>query len=172
MEQLNYEPPLDVQPLPGAGTAARARRRGRGPAVRVASSSRTSPLLDRLGDDVAEIVDEFQAAGDGGGPAVHGVRDAGHGVLERVGDPRRGRRGRGQLDQQASATPCTRTAPTRRSAAPHLRSEAEQLLAEHPGLKQIQDGDWVMVWPADRAAGTIDRRQLTGRERARVHGAP
>jgi branched-chain amino acid transport system substrate-binding protein len=23
------------------------------------------------------------------------------------------------------------------------------------GLKQIQDGDWVMVYPADRAAGTI-----------------
>jgi branched-chain amino acid transport system substrate-binding protein len=23
------------------------------------------------------------------------------------------------------------------------------------GLKQIQDGDWVMVYPPDRAAGTI-----------------
>ena len=158
MEQLGYRPPLmfSLFPAPGRSWVSASWPRA---TCRSRCSSPTSRSWSRWARRSREIVEEFTAPRDRGGAAVHRLRDPGGGLVDGVGDP--GRRGRGRRQPRPAGDlrrPARSRARTRPSTASLTFDPAvNNFWPTTQGIKQIQDGDWVMVWPEDRAAAPAAR---------------
>ena len=161
MEQLDYQPPLMFSLFPAPGPLLGRRRAVGGRAVGLDLRAQRRRSSTSAGPEVQPRSSRsFDAASRGRGPAVH--------RSSRRRRPRRGTPGRssprasrraGSSTSRPSATRCTRTAPTRRSAGTSTFDPAvNNFWPTTPGLKQIQDGDWVMVWPDERRC----RRRSSG----------
>ncbi len=155
MEQLDYRPPMLFSlfpapgPLLGVGEAAEG-------VLSVSLFEANEPLLEAAGDEVRGIVEEFQEkAGAEGLPytawetqataswgaweiLVQGVEAAGTLEHEAICDA---------LHQNGADT--TFTGQLTFDPGTNNFWPANQL------LKQIQGGDWVAVWPTDRAAAEL-----------------
>ena len=139
----------DVQPVPGARPAARPRARQRGHAVGVASSSRTR-RADKLGGDVQAIVDDFKARATAAKlpyPVFETQAAASWNAWEILAAGVKARRlARPEGDLRL---PARQRARTRRSAGKLAFDPADTTSGRRTsGIKQIQNGEWVMVWPA------------------------
>ena len=125
MEQLDYQPPLMFSLFPAPGPPLGARRAGRGPAVGLALRAERARRCGPPAPRSQAIVEEFESTRDGGqGLPYTDVRDAGGGVVERLGDPRRRRRRpRATSTSRRSATRCTarRGHDVQRPARPSTR---------------------------------------------------
>ena len=67
-----------------------------------------------------------------------------------------GRRGRRQLDHQAICDALHESgAETTFHGHLDFDPEDNNFWPSDQGLKQIQDGDWLIVWPAERAAAEL-----------------
>ena len=115
------------------------------------------PLIDKVGGDAQADRGRLQGPGDGGEGAVHRLRDPG---ARRAGTPGRssspGSRAPARSTRRRSATPCTARARTPRSAGTSRSTRSvNNFWPTTSGIKQIQNGEWVMVWPQDRAAAPI-----------------
>ena len=156
MEQLDYQPPMMFSLFPAPGPPLGLGELSRRPAV---------------GLDLRAERGDARPVPAGGGGDRRRVRDPGRaseGVRTRCSRRRRPPRGTpGRSSPRASrppaastsrrsATRCTRTEPRRRSAGSSTSTRRSTTSGRATqGLKQIQDGDWVMVWPAERAAAEL-----------------
>ena len=156
MLQLDYQPPMMFSLFPAPGPLLGLGELGRGVALGLdlraqRGASRAVPA------EAAEIVDRVPVTG--ARPRASRTRPS-RPRPRRRGTPGtsspKASRAPAASTSRRSATTSTRTVSTRRSAgiSSSIRRSTTSGRASQ-GIKQIQDGDWVMVWPADRAAAEL-----------------
>jgi len=155
MAQLNYKPPMMFSLFPAPGPPLGLGQTAEG-LLSVTIFEPNKPTLDKLGAEATEIVTEFanrataakqpytvfetQAAASWNAweILVAGVSAA------------------GSLDQKAICDKLHADgAQTTFSGKLTFDPEQHNFWPTTSALKQIQDGDWVTVWPADRAAAAL-----------------
>ena len=155
MKQLNYDPPLIFSLFPAPGPLLGLGEDGEG-VLSVSIFEPNDAILDQLGPEAAEIVTEYEAAAT--------AADLPYTVFETQATASwnaweilvAGVTGANGLEQQAICDALhANGADTTFSGQLTFDPEQNNFWPSTQGLKQIQDGDWVMVWPTDRAAGTI-----------------
>jgi branched-chain amino acid transport system substrate-binding protein len=155
MEQLGYRPPMMFSlfpapgPLLGLGEAADG-------LLSVSIFEPNEALLEEYGEEATAIVDEFAtraAEADLPYTAFETQATASWNAWEILVD---GVEGAGDIDQQAICDYLHEEgAETTFSGQLEFDPEVNNFWDSTQGLKQIQDGNWVMVWPEDRAAAEI-----------------
>lgn len=155
MEQLDYQPPMFFSLFPAPGPMLGLGDLGEG-MLSVSLFEPNEALLERHGDEVREIVAEYRTrAEDADLPYTAFETQAAAswntweiltGAVE----------GAGTLDQQALCD-YLREDGVETTFNGHLTFDPEvnNFWDTNVGLKQIQDGDWVMVWPPERAAADV-----------------
>jgi branched-chain amino acid transport system substrate-binding protein len=152
MKQLRYDPPqmFDLFPAPGPLLGLGEDTEGM---LAVSLFEPNEPTLDRLGREATEIADSFSAAAERAGlpyPVFETQAAASWTAWEILVQ---GVEGAGSTDQQAVCDHLRENgADTTFFGHIEFDSEANNFYANKGGLKQIQDGEWVTVWPADKAA--------------------
>jgi branched-chain amino acid transport system substrate-binding protein len=174
MEQLNYRPPMMFSLFPAPGPLLGLGEAGEGH-LSVSTFEPNEPILERMGAEVREIVEEFQAeAGDAGLPytAFETQATSSWTAWEILVA---GVEGAGSLDQQAICDHLhANGAETTFHGHLEFDPEVNNFWPSTQGIKQIQDGDWVMVWPPESAAADLRGPQQpispphTGRETGMV----
>jgi branched-chain amino acid transport system substrate-binding protein len=137
MKQLDYEPPLIFSLL-------------------VSIFEPNDAILAQYGPEVTEIVDEYEAAATAAGlpyTAFETQATASWNAWEILVA---GVVGAGNLEHEAICDALhANGAETTFSGNLTFDPAQNNFWPSNQGLKQIQDGDWVMVYPLDRAAGII-----------------
>ena len=155
MEQLSYRPPLMFSlfpapgPLLGVGEAAEG-------VMSVSLFESNEPLLEAAGPDVRAIVEDYQAAAKAEGlpySAWETQATASWNAWEILVS---GVKAANSLEHEAICSSLSANgADTTFSGHLTFDANANNFWAPNQLLKQIQDGDWVAVWPADRAAAPL-----------------
>jgi branched-chain amino acid transport system substrate-binding protein len=155
MQQLDYAPPLMFAlfpapgPLLGLGDAAQG-------TLSVSIFEPNEPILERMGPDVREIVEEFaeRAAAEEIPYTVFETQAAASWNAWEI--LVQGVEGAGATDGQAICDSLHSTgADLTFSGAVTFDPAVNNFWDTTEGLKQIQGSEWVMVWPEDIAAGTL-----------------
>jgi branched-chain amino acid transport system substrate-binding protein len=155
MAQLNYKPPMmfSLFPAPGPPLGLGATAQG---LLSVTIFEPNKATLDKLGGDATQIVNDFKtkataaklpytvfetqaaASWNAWEILVSGVKSA------------------NSLDQKAICDSLhAKGADTTFSGHLTFDPAMHNFWPTTLAIKQIQDGDWVTVWPADRAAGQL-----------------
>ncbi|MPZ26052.1 MAG: ABC transporter substrate-binding protein [Micromonosporaceae bacterium] len=155
MEQLDYRPPMFFSLFPAPGPLLGLGEPAEG-ALSVSIFEPNEPVLAQYGDEVRGIVDEFaQRATDAGVAytAFETQATASWNTWETLAG---GVEGADSLDQQVLCDHL-RDNGVETTFSGHLTFDpaVSNFWPSNQGLKQIQDGEWVMVWPAERAAAPI-----------------
>lgn len=155
MEQLDYRPPLMFSlfpapgPLLGLGDVADG-------LLSVSIFEPNDALIQAAGPDAQAIVDEFESRSAAEGlpyTAFETQATASWNAWEILVVAVEGS---GGTDQQAMCDYLHENgADTTFSGHLEFNPDDNNFWPSTQGLKQIQDGDWVMVWPADRAAAQL-----------------
>jgi len=155
MEQLNYRPPMAFSlfpapgPLLGLGDAAEGH-------LSVSMFEPNEPILERLGDDVRAITEEFTSRAEVAGLPYTVFETQATGSWTAWEILAEGVRGANSLDNEQV---CNYLIENGADTTFHGHLTFDPALNNFwpttQGIKQIQDGDWVMVWPADRAAAPL-----------------
>ena len=155
MKQLNYDPPLVFSLFPAPGPLLGLA----GDAEGVLSVSIFEPndaLLDQYGPEVAEIVSEYEAAATTAGLPYTVFETQATASWNAWEILVAGVTGANSLEQPAICDALhANGAETTFSGKLTFDVAQNNFWPSTQGLKQIQDGEWVMVWPTDRAADTI-----------------
>jgi branched-chain amino acid transport system substrate-binding protein len=155
MKQLGYKPPMvfSLFPAPGPLLGLGADSEG---ALSVSIFEPNKPLVDKVGGDAQAIVDEFKRRAtvqNVAFPVFETQAAASWNAWEILAA---GVKGANSLDQQAICDALHNTgADTTFSGHLTFDPAVNNFWPTTLGLKQIQNGEWVMVWPRDRAAATI-----------------
>jgi branched-chain amino acid transport system substrate-binding protein len=155
MKQLGYKPPMvfSLFPAPGPLLGLGADSEG---ALSVSIFEPNKALVDKVGGDAQAIVDDFKARATAQSvafPIFETQAAASWNAWEILAA---GVKGANSLDQQAICDALHRDgADTTFSGHLTFDPAVNNFWPTTLGLKQIQNGEWVMVWPRDRAAGTI-----------------
>ncbi|MFW6205092.1 MAG: ABC transporter substrate-binding protein [Actinomycetota bacterium] len=155
MEQLDYQPPMFFSLFPAPGPLLGMGDLAEG-SLAVTLFEPNDPVLDQYGDEVRGITEEFsQRAADADLPYTVFESQAAAswntweilvGAVE----------GAGSVDQQAMCDYLIENGvDTTLNGHLTFDPEVSNFWETNVGIKQIQDGDWVMVWPEDRAAAEI-----------------
>ena len=155
MKQLGYKPPLTFSLFPAPGPLLGLGADGEG-ILSVSIFEPNQANLDRMGGDVKSIVDDFKA------------RAAAASVPYTVFETQaaaswnawqiliEGVKGAGSLDQKAVCDSLhSKGADTTFSGHLTFDQKVNNFWPTTLGIKQIQSGDWVMVWPVDKAAAKL-----------------
>jgi branched-chain amino acid transport system substrate-binding protein len=155
MEQLEYRPPIMFSlfpapgPLLGLGEAANGH-------LSVSVFEPNEPLIEAMGDEVREIVEEFQARAEAADLPYTAFETQAAGSWTAWEILAAGVEAAGSLDQQAICDALHESgAETTFHGQLAFDPEDNNFWASDQGIKQIQDGDWVMVWPEELAAGEL-----------------
>lgn len=155
MEQLNYRPPIMFSlfpapgPLLGLGEAADGH-------LSVSVFEPNEPLIEGMGDEVREIVEEFQSRAEEAGLPYTAFETQAAGSWTAWEILAAGVEGAGSLDQEAICDALHADgAETTFHGQLTFDPEDNNFWPSDQGIKQIQDGDWVMVWPEDLAAAEL-----------------
>lgn len=152
MEQLGYQAPLLFSLFPAPGPLLGLGEAGEG-VLSVSIFEPNDALIDQYGPEVREIVDEFQSRAEAAGlpyTAFETQATASWTAWEILAEAATGA---GDLDQRAMCDYLhANGADTTFNGHLAFDPEVNNFWPSNQGIKQIQDGDWVMVWPADRAA--------------------
>ena len=156
MEQLGYQPPLMFSLFPAPGPLLGAGELAEGH-LSVSTFEPNEPILAGMGDDVRALVEDFaQRAGAAGLPyTVFETQATGSWTAWEI--LAQGVAGAGSVEDQqaicdwlhANGIDSTFHGPLTFDPA------ANNFWAPTQTLKQIQDGDWVVVWPEDKAAAPL-----------------
>jgi branched-chain amino acid transport system substrate-binding protein len=155
MEQLGYQPPIMFSLFPAPGPLLGLGELGEGH-LSVSVFEPNEPILEAMGDEVREIVETFQANAE--------AEDLPYTTFETQAASSwtaweiltAGVEAAGDLDQQAICDALHESgAETTFHGALTFDPEQNNFWPSDEGTKQIQDGDWVMVWPEDRAAAEL-----------------
>jgi branched-chain amino acid transport system substrate-binding protein len=155
MEQLGYQPPMFFSLFPAPGPMLGLGELGDG-ALSVSLFEPNEPVLAQYGDEVREIVAEFgerAQAADLAYTAFETQATASWNAWEILAGAVAGAE---SLDQQELCDHLVENGVDTTFNG-HLTFDpaVSNFWETNVGLKQIQGGDWVMVWPAERAAAEI-----------------
>jgi branched-chain amino acid transport system substrate-binding protein len=154
MEQLGYRPPMFFTLFPAPGPMLGLGELGEG-ALSVSLFEPNEALLEQYGDEVREIAAEYSRRAEEAGlpyTAFETQATASWNAWEiLVGAVE----GAGTLDQQELCD-YLRESGVETTFNGHLRFDpaVNNFWDTNVGMKQIQDGDWVMVWPPERQAAS------------------
>jgi branched-chain amino acid transport system substrate-binding protein len=155
MEQLDYRPPIMFSlfpapgPLLGLGDLAEGH-------LSVSMFEPNEPILEERGDEVREIVETFQAAAEEAGLPYTAFETQATGSWTAWEILVAGVEAAGELDQQAICDALHESgAETTFHGQLTFDPEQNNFWETTQGIKQIQDGEWVMVWPEDIAAAEL-----------------
>jgi branched-chain amino acid transport system substrate-binding protein len=155
MQQLGYQPPMFFSLFPAPGPMLGLGDPANG-ALSVSLFEPNEPVLEQYGDEVREIVTEFgerAAAADLAYTAFETQAAASWNAWEILAGAVAGAE---SLDQQELCDYLVENGVDT-TFNDHLTFDPEvsNFWPTNVGLKQIQGGDWVMVWPPERAAAEI-----------------
>jgi branched-chain amino acid transport system substrate-binding protein len=155
MEQLGYQPPMFFSLFPAPGPMLGLGELSEG-ALSVSLFEPNEPVLAQYGDEVRTIVDEFSqraAAADLAYTAFETQAAASWNAWEILAG---GVAGAESLDQQEICDFLVDNGVDTTFNG-HLTFDpgVSNFWPTNVGLKQIQEGDWVMVWPQERAAAPL-----------------
>jgi branched-chain amino acid transport system substrate-binding protein len=152
MEQLGYRPPLFFSLFPAPGPLLGMGELAEG-ALSVSLFEPNEPLLMQYGADVREIVAEFRERSQAEGlpyTAFETQAAASWNAWEILAGAVEGA---GTLDQQQLCEYLIDNGvQTTFNGQLEFDPAVSNFWPTNVGIKQIQDGDWVMVWPPERAA--------------------
>ena len=152
MKQLRYDPPqmFDLFPAPGPLLGAGKDADGM---LAVSLFEPNKAALDRLGEEATEISESFTAAAEEAGlsyPVFETQAAASWTAWEMLAQ---GVEGAGSLEQQEVCDHLAENgADTTFFGHIDFDAEGNNFYPNQGGLKQIQEGEWVTVWPADKAS--------------------
>jgi branched-chain amino acid transport system substrate-binding protein len=155
MEQLNYRPPVMFSLFPAPGPLLGLGEASNGH-LSVSVFEPNEPILERMGDEVRSIVEEFQSrAEEAGLPyTVFETQAAGSWTAWEI--LAAGVEAAGSLDQEAICDALHESgADTTFHGQIDFNVDDNNFWESDQGIKQIQDGDWVMVWPEAIAAAEL-----------------
>jgi branched-chain amino acid transport system substrate-binding protein len=155
MEQLNYRPPLMFSLFPAPGPLLGLGEPAEGH-LSVSMFEPNEPILERMGDEVREVVEEFQSRAEAAGLPYTAFETQATSSWTAWEILAAGVAGAGSLDQEAICDYLIENG-AETTFHGHLTFDPERnnFWDTTSGIKQIQDGDWVMVWPEDRAAAPM-----------------
>jgi branched-chain amino acid transport system substrate-binding protein len=155
MDQLGYRPPLVFSLFPAPGPLLGAGELAEG-VLSVSMFEPNAPILESMGPEVQGIVDEFQSrATTAGLPyTVFETQAAASWTAWEI--LAAGVEAAGSLDQQAICD-ALHADGVDTTFNGHLTFDqaVNNYWPTTQGIKQIQDGDWVMAWPEERAAAPL-----------------
>jgi branched-chain amino acid transport system substrate-binding protein len=155
MAQLNYRPPMmfSLFPAPGPPLGLGATSNG---LLSVTIFEPNKATLDKLGPTATEIVNDFKTRASGAKlpyTVFETQAAASWNAWEILVS---GVKGAGKLDHKAICDALhAKGADTTFSGHLGFDPKVNNFWATTSGLKQIQGGDWVTVWPTDRAAAPL-----------------
>jgi branched-chain amino acid transport system substrate-binding protein len=155
MEQLGYRPPMFFSLFPAPGPMLGLGELGDG-ALSVSLFEPNEPVLAQYGPEVGEIVTEFSSRAEAAGQAYTAFETQATASWNAWEILAGGVTGADSLDQQEVCDYLVENGvDTTFNGHLTFDPEVSNFWPTNVGLKQIQGGDWVMVWPQDRAAAEI-----------------
>jgi branched-chain amino acid transport system substrate-binding protein len=155
MAQLNYRPPLMFSLFPAPGPPLGLGKTADG-LLSVSIFEPNQPTLAKLGPDATSIVTDFAARAKAAKlpyPVFETQAAASWNTWEILAA---GVKSAGSLDQKAACAGLHRSgADTTFSGHLTFDPKAHNFWPSTLAIKQIQQGEWVTVWPTDRAAGKL-----------------
>jgi branched-chain amino acid transport system substrate-binding protein len=155
MEQLGYQPPLvfSLFPAPGPLLGAGALADG---VLSVSMFEPNAPILEAMGPEVQGIVEEFSSRATAAGLPYTTFETQATASWTAWEILKAGVEAAGSLDQQAICDALHASgAATTFNGQLTFDPAVNNYWPTTQGIKQIQGGDWVMVWPEDRAAAPL-----------------
>ncbi len=156
MEQLDYQPPMMFSLFPAPGPLLGLGEAGEGH-LSVSTFEPNEPIIERMGDEVAEIVEAFQAEAEAQGLPYTAFETQATGSWTAWEILVEGVEAAGALDDQQAICDALHEggAETTFHGQLEFDPEVNNFWPSDQSLKQIQDGDWVIVWPEDAAAAEL-----------------
>jgi branched-chain amino acid transport system substrate-binding protein len=155
MAQLNYQPPLTFGLFPAPGPLLGLGENGEG-ILAWSMFEANQPAIDRLGGDVQEIVDDFVSRAQAQNvpyTAFETQAAASWTAWEILVE---GVKAAGSIEDQAICDALHESGAQTTFAGSLTFDPAQNNFWDtQVGIKQIQDGDWVMVWPQDQASAEL-----------------
>jgi branched-chain amino acid transport system substrate-binding protein len=155
MAQLNYRPPMmfSLFPAPGPPLGLGATSEG---LLSVTIFEPNKPTLDKLGTEATEIVNDFKTRATAAKLPYTEFETQAAASWNAWEILAAGVQGAGRLDHKAICDHLHASgADTTFSGHLAFDPKANNFWPTTLALKQIQGGDWVTVWPADRAAAQL-----------------
>ncbi len=113
-------------------------------------------ILAEMDPEVSEIVEEFATRAEAAGVAYTAFETQAAASWNAWEILTQGVEGAGSLDHQAICDYLHENGADLTFSGPvEFDQSVNNFWDTNLGLKQIQDGDWVMVWPAERAAAEL-----------------
>jgi len=155
MEQLDYQPPIMFSLFPAPGPLLGLGELSEGH-LSVSMFEANEPILEQRGDEVRTIVETFEIAAEAAGVPYTSFETQATGSWTAWEILVAGVEAAGDLDQQAICDALHESgADTTFHGQLTFDPEQNNFWETTQGIKQIQDGDWVMVWPEDQAAAEL-----------------
>jgi branched-chain amino acid transport system substrate-binding protein len=157
MAQLSYKPPLLFTLFPAPGPLLGLGEAGEG-TLAWSMFEGNQPALDRLGAEAAEIAAEFERRAQLQGVAYTDFETQAAASWTAWEILVEGVKAAGSLDQQAICDALHEKGAKTTFAGDLTFDPAQNnFWPTDVGIKQIQNGEWVMVWPTSAASGTLVR---------------
>ena len=155
MQQLDYQPPMMFSLFPAPGPPLGLGELSDG-LMSVSIFEPNEAVLDQYPPEVAEIVAEFSTRAEEEGVPYTVFETQAAASWNAWEILAQGVEAAGSVDQQAICDALHENgAETTFSGPLEFDPEVNNFWPSNEGLKQIQDGDWLMVWPAERAAAEL-----------------
>jgi branched-chain amino acid transport system substrate-binding protein len=156
MSQLDYAPPMMFSLFPAPGPLLGLGDAGEGH-LSVSTFEPNEPTLERMGDEVREIVESFEAEAEAQGLPYTAFETQATGSWTAWEILVEGVEGAGSVDDQQAICDYLHEsgAETTFHGLLEFDPEVNNFWPSDQGLKQIQDGEWVTVWPEDSAAAEL-----------------
>ncbi|MGH2383042.1 MAG: ABC transporter substrate-binding protein [Candidatus Limnocylindria bacterium] len=156
MAQLDYEPPMMFSLFPAPGPLLGLGEAGEGH-LSVSTFEPNDPILERMGDEVREIVEAFEAEAEAQGLPYTAFETQATGSWTAWEILVEGVEGAGSVDDQQAICDYLHESGAESTFHGQLEFDPEvnNFWPSDQGLKQIQDGEWVIVWPEDAAAAEL-----------------
>jgi branched-chain amino acid transport system substrate-binding protein len=156
MEQLGYQPPIMFSLFPAPGPLLGAGELAEGH-LSVSMFESNEPILERMGPEVRAIVEEFEAAAEAAGLPYTRFETQAAGSWTAWEILAQGVEAAGGTEDQQAICDALHESGAETTLHGQLAFDpaVNNYWPTTQGIKQIQDGDWVMVWPEDQAAAPL-----------------
>jgi branched-chain amino acid transport system substrate-binding protein len=155
MQQLDYQPPMFFSLFPAPGPLLGLGEPAEG-TLSVSIFEPNEPLLEQYPPEVREIVDEFAQLSEAAGLPYTVFETQATASWNAWEILTRGVEAAGTLEQEELCNHLHENGVETTFQGPlTFDLEVNNFWPTNQGLKQIQDGDWVMVWPQERAAAEL-----------------
>lgn len=155
MQQLDYSPPLLFSLFPAPGPLLGLGEAGEG-VLSVSIFEPNDAVIEQYGPEVRGIVDEFQSRAESAGVPYTAFETQAAASWTAWEILVAAVEGVGEVDHEAMCDHLIENgAETTFAGQLTFDPESNNFWPSNQGLKQIQGGEWVMVWPDDRAAAQL-----------------